>query len=209
MKNRLTCDDMIEQKHFETNGCNILYLQSLCSGSLTIILLHGYNWTSDIWLESGTIAALNEAGVNTYAVDVPGFPNSRSIAEPTALNEEVVLRALTNLIVKITNGNKFFLLGASAGGYLALKLAIRCKKEAEGIVVVAPSEITKIDVSSINSRILTIYGAEDKELDEFRKVEHFKSKSEMIIIEKAGHRCYLDKPQEFNQLLIKFINSFS
>ena len=197
---------MIEHNIIKIGNSHIFYIENHNNGDISVILLHGYNWTSDIWLKSNTIKALDEIDVNVYAVDIPGFTKSRSSTNSKNFNDEEVIEILYSFIINTVNKHsRLFLVGASAGGYLALKFGEKHSSKLTGIIAIAPSELEKVNFSMISTNIFAIYGDKDKEVDIASDKKYFNGRAKIEMINEAGHKCYLDKSIEFNHILREFI----
>ena len=200
---------MVKTKIVRLGNCDLFYLDAFMGSNTTAILMHGYNWTSDVWIESETIKSLNDNGINVYAIDIPGFPKSRSKFDKTDVTEEDIIDILLDFARKNINPEtNLFLLGTSGSGYVALKIAEKHSYNFKGIIAVAPVEVNKINLDRITSRLLVIYGTEDTVIkDVYSEAGQFNGDVSIKIIKNAGHRCYIDKPMEFNHILLDFINS--
>ncbi len=201
---------MIRKENIDLNGCRLFYLEAPAGGNKAVILMHGYNWDSDIWIESKTIAELNEASINVYAMDVPGFPKSRSVTESGRnVAETDIFDALLGFIREKARQKELFLLGTSGSGYLALKFAEKHGRLLKGVIAVAPVDLDAVRLDSIKTRVIAIWGSEDDVIRDVHGDElRFRRIGETRIIEGAGHRPYIDRPDEFNSIITRFVSLY-
>ncbi|MDP8012941.1 MAG: hypothetical protein RAK22_02460, partial [Nanoarchaeota archaeon] len=66
------------EKEFDYNGNKLRYLFEASNAGDNVILMHGYHFKAETWEESNTVDTLFNAGFNTYSLDMPGYPNSKS-----------------------------------------------------------------------------------------------------------------------------------
>jgi pimeloyl-ACP methyl ester carboxylesterase len=67
-------EGMIENQSrwIEVGGCRVHYRIEGDEGGQPVVLLHGSSFKAETWRQTGTMAALAEAGYLAYAVDLPG-----------------------------------------------------------------------------------------------------------------------------------------
>ena len=190
----------MHEANFNYKNNSLIYFEDQ-GGNKSIVLLHYLiKFYSYFFLQLPKF--LKDLGYSVYALDVPGFPKSRN---KISLGEEEELEVISALVQKI--GKKPALLGASASGYLALKYAERNQEKIEKLIAVGPVELGHIKLELISIPVLGIWGSKDtvanpeKGLQEFKKLKNGKAE----IISEARHACYLDKPDQFKQLLKGFL----
>ena len=59
--------------------CRTITCLSFAPGTKIVLFLHGAKYTSENWVNLGTLKLLNEKGYRTAAVDIPGFGKTRSL----------------------------------------------------------------------------------------------------------------------------------
>ena len=182
--------------------CRCIY--SRRSG-LPVVLLHGYNYTSHVWQEIGLLQKLEDEKIPYLAIDMPY--GARSMCSPRTRdpleNVEVVSTAIRGLF-----GNTApLLVGASLGGYIALKYST--VKPVSGLLLVAPVNsleeelVNKYGSMSVPSMI--IWGSKDRIVsrEEMEKLAELLD-ARLIVYEGARHAAYLDYPERFAKDLIAF-----
>jgi len=165
-----------------------------------VIFLHGYLFTSDVWREIGALDFLEERNIPFIAVDMPY--GAKSICEPKSGDTEDNLK-----IVEEVAGDEPLIVGASLGGYIALKYSV--KNPVKGLFLIAPvrsleNELIK-NYPKLNMKTYIIYGEKDKivSLDEMKKLSDL-IKAKLIVYENSDHPAYLNQPSRFKNDLIEF-----
>ena len=196
---------MVTKNWVEFFDSEIFYLEEPAKSKKSILLLHGYNWTSDVWLKSETMQTLNKLDFNTFAIDVPTFPKSRSKVLSGAKDDDIIKIIYNFITTIILQKEQLFILGTSASGFLALRFAEKYSDMLSGVIGVVPIDCGRIKLNEIKTRILTIWGSEDSGLKECAPL--FKNKADIKIIKNAGHTPYLDQPKEFNTIVSEFLEN--
>ncbi|MEM3781758.1 MAG: alpha/beta hydrolase [Candidatus Micrarchaeaceae archaeon] len=193
-----------EQKELDFEGRSIAYFESNIENRNKALLLHGYSFESGVWERAGVIESLNRLGYASYALDVPGFPNSRN---KMRINEQQIYGLLSAMINKVLNA-KPLLIGASASGHIALKFAERYESGIRALVAIGPVNFESIDIGKIAVPILGVWGSKDRISDAKNGAAIFKSAGKSaVIIAGAGHACYLEKPNEFSKAIGEFVKT--
>lgn len=167
-----------------------------------IVLLHGYMFTSDVWNEIELLQSLEENEVPFLAVDMPYGAKSQcsSRSRDPELNVGIVEQVARE---------EPLIVGASLGGYIALKYSV--KNPVKGLLLIAPTggleEELKKNYHKIEGQKIIIYGENDEvvSLEETEELSKALG-AELKIYEKARHPAYLDYP-EFKQDVLSFYTS--
>jgi pimeloyl-ACP methyl ester carboxylesterase len=177
------------------------------SSRIPIVFLHGFSFTSDVWSEIGVFEALCGKAIPFVAPDMPyGMKVKRSFkSRDPDKNVNTLAEALGSVGV-----NSAYLVGASLGGYIALRYTIT-KGGATGLTLIAP-------VNSLEENIIeyfrsnpvpvqVIYGSNDnivskKELEEFTSLVG----GDLLVYEDAPHPAYLKYPDRFIDDLLNHYN---
>ncbi len=184
--------------NFKNN--TFLYYYSLSSQyKLNLLLLHGYSFNSSVWEKINIISKLERLNINIYAFDIPGFPHSRN-KEDISLDEKLDL--LNSFINRI--GEPFVVLGASAGGFIAIKLSF-LSNLVSNLILVGAVGLETINIDELKPSLF-IWGEND---NISKQIEITNKKHKVYILSNASHACYLDKPMEFNDIVIRYLLSLS
>ncbi len=177
-----------ENRHYEKNA----------------VLLHGYSFNSDVWQKVGLYDALLDAGFNVYGIDVPGFPNGRS---RFSIDDEAMVKFLKRFVDEKIGAGKLVMLGSSASCGFVLRFAENYSNAVDAAVLVGPAGIGEVDAGRIKADMLVVWGSDDphyankKEMDMLNWIK----KKTVVVLEGAGHACYLDKPKEFVKSVTGFL----
>ncbi len=191
--------------NYENRGCSGILNKQGDKGPL--ILLHGYSFTSDIWREIGLLKKLREKSIKFLALDMPygKISNCKMKSRDTSKNIEY----LHETIQREFKESPPIILGASLGGYIALKYGI--KYPIKALILVAPVWSNRPEIIDHYSKqkipILLLYGDEDHIVPKI-EMERFKAKTpktKLIIYEEAPHPLYLKHPSKFAKDITEFI----
>ncbi|MCL5433881.1 MAG: alpha/beta fold hydrolase [Candidatus Marsarchaeota archaeon] len=192
----------MEKYNFKYQGNDYIYYMNSIDSQYALILLHGYSFNSDIWDNIGLSKLLYNKKIQMLAFDVPGFPKSRNNIK---LDEGEII----NIVKELTKGiqKKKILLGCSAGAYIAAKAAEN-NDNINALVLVGPVDIEKINFDMIKVPIFGIWGSEDKISDHEKGREILeKYNGEVKVIIGAGHACYINEPNKFNDIILDIFSS--
>ncbi len=160
-----------------------------------IVLLHGYMFTCDVWNEIGLLSPLEQQEIPFFALDMPYGAKSQcsSRSRDPELNVEIVEQVA---------GEEPLIVGASLGGYIALKYSV--KNPVKGLLLIAPTggleEGLMKSYRQVEIPKIIIYGEKDEvvSLEEMRELSKALG-AELKIYEEARHPAYLDYPEKFTQ----------
>jgi pimeloyl-ACP methyl ester carboxylesterase len=181
-----------------------------------VLLFHGYSFSLDVWADTGTLDALSQQGLPYIAVDLPrGKATKSQKIEKKSLSDYVPL--LNDLIKELGvnfDSSKFVIIGPSMGGAFALTFALENKDKVLGLVLVAPSlsGVKEESLKDLEIPVLLIWGDKDNVFPVEQhgpKLKQILPRSKLLIIKGARHPAYLDRPQEFHELLFDFIEEIS
>jgi len=103
-----------------------------------LLILHGWGSRSDNWQKVGETLAKN--GIKVIIPDLPGFGQSDKPQTAWDLDDYC---DFVEEFVKVLNLDKFYLLGHSFGGVLALKLSLRAPEKVAKLFLVSAACIRK------------------------------------------------------------------
>jgi pimeloyl-ACP methyl ester carboxylesterase len=184
----------------------------------TVVLFHGNAFSLDSWKKTRTLEELSSKGYRVFAIDLPAGKGSMSDKlSPKVLKNEPdkITTVLDELFDALdVGGSPFAIVGPSMGGGFALAYALSRPKRVGALVLVSPSvyriaEQEKSKLSDLDIPVLLIWGDRDRvfPLDEYGKpLKETLPRSKLVVLKQAGHGAYLDKPDEFNELLLGFLS---
>lgn len=97
-----------------------------------ILILHGWGSKSAAWKDVADF--LTKDGYRVIVPDLPGFGDNPAPEEPWGIDEYV---KWVDIYTKKNNLNRFFLLGHSFGGGLAIKYSVKFPEKVEKLFLVA------------------------------------------------------------------------
>lgn len=176
----------------------------ISNSNSSVLLLHGASFTSQTWQDLGTIETLANQGYLVIAIDLPGYGKTPPIF---GLSPELfLLELITELKL-----DKPVIVSPSMSGNYTLPFIIKYPDKLRGLVAVAPVKIPHYSklLTGINLPVLAIWGSNDQivPLKNSHLLAQIMPNVKQIILENAGHPCYLNKPQEFHNYLIQFIEN--
>ena len=184
----------------------------------TVVLFHGNSLSLDSWKKTKTLEKLSSRGYRVFAIDLPAGKGSMSDKlSPRVLKDEPdrIIAVLDELFVALEVGDSpFAIVGPSMGGGFALAYALSRPKRVAALVLVSPSvyriaEQEKSKLSDLDIPVLLVWGERDRvfPLDEYGKpLKESLPRARLLVLKQAGHGAYLDKPDEFNELLLDFLS---
>jgi len=182
--------------------CRVLYSRGT---GIPIVFLHGYMFTSDIWIDIGLLGFLEEKDVPYLAIDMPY--GARSNCNPKTRDPDENVFVVREAVHGLFGRTKPLIVGASLGGYIALKYSI--DNPVSGLFLIAP--VHGLDKELVNkyqfidAPVMIIWGSRDDivsrgELEELAKI----LEARLIVYENAKHPAYLDQPDKFKKDLYAF-----
>ena len=174
----------------------------------SVVLLHGQQFSSENWDNIGTLKALAVKGYKAIAVDLPGHGHSESVKAPS--DEDGKIKFVSNLIEKLDVDRPVLVAPSMSGSYaLPFVMDKDLRKKLRGFIPVAPGAVAKYKedkLTGLDLPTLIVYGELDTHFEPFVALMKNIPKSEVFMMEKAKHPCYLDNPEEFNNRVIEFLN---
>ncbi len=188
----------MEKEKFTFGNNEISYFHSDVNKGKQILLMHGYNFNTQIWIDVGLVEKLNGIGYDVFSLDVPGFPKSENHFELSRDDMEKMLE----VFIKDKMHSKAIILGASASGRIALEFAENHSDLLSKLILVDPV-YKSVEFGKLKGiDVLGIWGSNDPISKPFSSVA---GNIKLAILKGAGHACYLDKPKEFNSAIANFL----
>ncbi len=192
------------EKSLDLTGYKCQTIYSVVSG-VPILLLHGLSYTSGIWQCIKLTDALIEKYVPFLALDMPYGLKSK--CQPKTRNPDINTRVAAEAVAAFFGLAVPIVVGASIGGYIALKYAARFP--VKGLFLVAPAnalahELTQA-YSKFNFPVRIVWGSNDSVIsgEEMRILVEKLPNAKLLIYEDAGHSAYKDQPERFKKDLLQ------
>lgn len=177
---------------------------------LTILLLHGQSFTSQNWVDIGTLQYLAAWGYHAIAIDLPGYGKSKDESLGSATQGEFIAA-----VVSLIQAKPVIISPSMSGGFALPYLfqdPSQCMERAIGYIAVAPVMSGQFKHSYPKSQLptLIVYGSTDERLG-FMSRDDLQSlpQSQIAEIPDAGHACYLNQPALFHNLLYSFLSKLA
>lgn len=192
----------IDSKYIKVQRANIHYLEAGKKGSPPIVLLHGASFQAQTWQNLGTLDFLVQQNYQVVAVDLPGYGQSETFfgAPPEFLRE----------FIERLNLHLPILVSPSMSGSYALPFLIDYRNRLRGFVAIAPVGIARYQdrLQGIELPTLALWGSNDRiiPLQQADLLAQLMPNTQKVVLENAGHACYMRATAEFHQHLLEFIN---
>jgi pimeloyl-ACP methyl ester carboxylesterase len=158
-----------------------------------IIFLHGYMFTSDVWNEIGLLRILEQRNIPFKAIDMPYGKISECTPKTSAADKNIEL-------LTAVAGKDPVIVGASLGGYIALKYSL--SQPVKGMVLAAPVMSMQQELvrhyEKLTTAVSIVYGDGDNIVSaaDMRKLSNCFN-TELKVYKNASHPAYLDYPDRF------------
>ncbi|NXD16162.1 ABHEB protein, partial [Nothocercus nigrocapillus] len=165
-------------------------------------------FSSDTWLQLQTLAKLAQAGYRAVAVDLPGLGRSKEAAAPAPAGQPAPGAFLQGVWGALRLGTAV-LVSPSLSGIYSLPFLLEHSRLLKAYVPVAPICTEKFppeQYAQIKTPTLIVYGDQDAELGQasLTNLRHL-PEHRVLVLQGAGHACYLDKPDEWHRGLLAFL----
>ncbi|XP_071611845.1 putative protein-lysine deacylase ABHD14B isoform X2 [Heliangelus exortis] len=175
---------------------------------LPVLLLHGIRFSSETWLQLRTLATLAENGYRAVAIDLPGLGRSKDAVAPAPVGQPAPGTFLKAVLEALCLGPAV-VISPSLSGMYSLPLLFQHNHLLKAYVPVAPictEKFTTEQYAWIKTPTLIVYGDQDVELGQtsLNNLKHL-PEHQVLVLQGAGHACYLDKPDEWHCGLLAFL----
>ena len=140
------------------------------------------------------------------ALDMPY--GSKSECQPKTQDPDINVTVSHEAVQNIFGSVEPILIGASLGGYIALRYATQYV--VKGLLLVAPARTFEEDVltrayAQFKFPVRIIWGSEDNVIsgEEMRTLSNRLSNAKLVTYEGAGHSAYKDQPDRFKRDLLE------
>jgi pimeloyl-ACP methyl ester carboxylesterase len=192
-----------KSKYINIQQAKIHYLEAGQATGQSVLLLHGASFSSQTWQEIGTLTLLSNQGHRVIAVDLPGFGQSGRTAGD-----------IENFLVEFLEAVKLehpVLVSPSMSGRYSLPVVANEPDKLSGFVAVAPVGIANFDkqLAGIALPTLAIWGRNDHiiPIEQADLLCRLMPNASRVILEGAGHACYMNVTDEFHHYVLTFINN--
>nr|XP_043880898.1 protein ABHD14B [Solea senegalensis] len=177
---------------------------------MSVLLLHGIRFSSENWLNIGTLETLAKTGCRAVAIDLPGLGRSKSAEAPVAVGELAPASFLKDVCEQLSL-SPVVLISPSLSGMYSLPFLMQHPALIQAYVPVAPictEKFTAEQYQSVKVPSLIVYGDQDARLGEtsLRNLSSLANHS-VVVMKGAGHPCYLDDPDTWHKALTDFLNA--
>ena len=191
-------------REINVEGCRLHYVESgtKVHGEPSVLLLHGARFSSQTWVELGTLEKLATAGHHVIALDLPGF--GRSTGAPP-----VDRAGFLSSFLEAAGIDRVALLTPSMSGDYALPFLLEHSQQVSHFLPVAPVGIPESleALRSIDVPTLALWGENDQivPFEIGRELVSAMPDARIEIFPDAPHPCYLEATQAFHEALLKFL----
>lgn len=171
----------------------------------TVLFLHGASFTAEVWIETGILDTVSEAGLRSVAIDLPGYGMTPAIDSDRG-------DFLAAVMAELDDGNGVVVVSPSMSGSWSLDLiASHGAGSMRGFVPVAPVGIETFSELPLVEGLptLIVWGADDDVISPSlaEDLATVLVDSQVEIVDEAGHAVYRNQPDAFSDLLLGFVES--
>ncbi|XP_034388669.1 protein ABHD14B [Cyclopterus lumpus] len=177
---------------------------------MSVLLLHGIRFSSENWLNIGTLETLAKAGCRAVAIDLPGLGHSKSAEAPAAVGQLAPAGFLKEVCEQLSL-TSVVVISPSLSGMYSLPFLLQHQALIRAYIPVAPictENFTAEQYQSVKVPSLIVYGDQDSQLGELslNNLSNLANHS-VVVMRGAGHPCYLDDPDTWHKALTDFLNT--
>lgn len=177
---------------------------------MSVLLLHGIRFSSENWLNIGTLDTLAKAGCRAVAIDLPGLGRSKS-AEALAEVGNLAPAGFLKEVCEKLSLSPVVVISPSLSGMYSLPFLHQHQAMIRAYIPVAPictDKFTAEQYQSVKVPSLIVYGDQDTQLGELslsnlRNLANHK----VVVMKGAGHACYIDDPDTWHKAVTDFLQT--
>jgi pimeloyl-ACP methyl ester carboxylesterase len=192
---------------FAGHKCRVIINQV---GGVPVVFLHGYSYNSSIWQRLSVTELLMAKHLPFLALDMPY--GLKSECQPKTQDPEVNVAVAQAAVENVFGSVAPVLVGASLGGHIAIKYAVRFP--VRGLLLVAPAHAFEEEAlvqayGKFKFPVRIIWGSEDHIIsgEEMRTLSDKMPHAKLVTYEGAGHSAYNNQPDRFKRDLLELYAS--
>jgi pimeloyl-ACP methyl ester carboxylesterase len=192
---------------FAGHKCRVIINQV---GGVPVVFLHGYSYNSSIWQRLSVTELLMAKHLPFLALDMPY--GLKSECQPKTQDPEVNVAVAQTAVENVFGSVAPVLVGASLGGHIAIKYAVRFP--VRGLLLVAPAHAFEEEAlvqayGKFKFPVRIIWGSEDHIIsgEEMRTLSDKMPNAKLVTYEGAGHSAYNNQPDRFKRDLLELYAS--
>ena len=200
----------IQKKTLFLNGADVFYEEDNPDAEKKLLFLHGMSFSSADWDKIEASRKITQWGYGVFEVDYPGF--GKSEGNPYYKIERGNYSSGSRFVRDFMLSLKLehtVIVGPSMGGGIALQSIIDNQDLLDAAVLIAPAygDIER-SLSGIERPVLIIWGKRDEVISISKgwKLHDLIAGSKLVTVENAGHALYLEKPDQFFNILKGFLD---
>jgi len=191
----------IESNYLIIHNKKVHYLEAGRSHLAAVLVLPGAGFSAQTWWDLGTLTLLAKNGYRAVAIDLPGYGKSETQYCGKADFLPDLLESL-NIVQPV-------IVSHSMSGLYSLPLVVNHPEKLNGFVAVAPVRIDSFEAQLRGNTVptLAIWGSDDNVVPvaQAESLCQLMPNAEKIILENAGHACYMRATNEFHEHLLEFV----
>eukprot|EP00591_Stephanopyxis_turris_P005122 CAMPEP_0195519216 /NCGR_PEP_ID=MMETSP0794_2-20130614/14523_1 /TAXON_ID=515487 /ORGANISM="Stephanopyxis turris, Strain CCMP 815" /LENGTH=233 /DNA_ID=CAMNT_0040648339 /DNA_START=87 /DNA_END=788 /DNA_ORIENTATION=+ len=204
----------VSAETIDFSGATLNYVVSANSNNndgsnsgISVLLLHGARFSSQTWVDLGTLDALSDAGFSSVAVDLPGHGQSGKVN----MDDSYVAKLVKRLRQEGVLTHKVVCISPSFSGSVSIPVLFEYPSMFVGFVAVAPVGTQRYSESQwaeIEVPMLIVYGENDSSIGipGLKYLEQTPN-HETYMMAGAGHACYHEpgRADEFHRVVISHL----
>jgi pimeloyl-ACP methyl ester carboxylesterase len=194
----------LSEKTLDVAGHRCRAIYSVANG-VPVVFLHGFSYTSGVWQRINVTELLASKQVPFLALDMPY--GLKSECKPKTHDTETNVNVVHEAVVSVFGSTNPVLVGASAGGHVALSYAARFP--VKGLLLVSPARVLdeslRRSYGEFKFPVRIIWGSHDNIIsgEEMRTLAGLLPSAKLVVYEGAGHSAYLAQPDRFKRDLLE------
>ncbi|KAM8866810.1 putative protein-lysine deacylase ABHD14B [Synchiropus picturatus] len=176
---------------------------------VSVLLLHGIRFSSENWLNIGTLETLAAAGCRAVAIDLPGLGQSKAAVAPAEVGQLAPAGFLKE-VCEALDLSPVVVISPSLSGMYSLPFLLEHQSLVRAYIPIAPICTDKIKAEQyqrVKVQTLIVYGDKDAQFGEVSCQNLSNLPNHRVAVMKgAGHPCYLEDPDTWHKILTDFLS---